>query len=128
MLDAAENDDRIASSVPPARALVKSARLADGGISLLNCYELDRAQREAARAFYDREIFPGLTTLAVAPGHPFPHISNPSLNLAVAVEDPPRGRLFARIKVPAILPRLIPVPAPAASVPRTSHFAWLEQA
>jgi polyphosphate kinase len=101
--------------------------LAERGIYLHDYVELDERQRCEARQFFDREIFPVLTPLAVDPGHPFPHISNLSLNVAVAVNDPIRGRLFARLKVPAILPRLIPVSAPPGSPPGTSHFAWLEQ-
>ena len=59
--------------------------------------------------FFD-EIFPVLTPLAVDPGHPFPYISDLSLSLAVTVRDPVTGeRLFARIKVPPILPRLMEV-------------------
>ncbi|HEU5089935.1 MAG TPA: polyphosphate kinase 1, partial [Roseiflexaceae bacterium] len=69
------------------------------------------------------------------PGHPFPHISNLSLNLAVVIHDPQHGERFARIKVPAVLPRLVPVPnprqeaEPPSRVPaeRRATFIWLEQ-
>jgi len=64
---------------------------------------------EMRERFFD-EIFPVLTPLAVDPGHPFPYISDLSLSLAVTVRDPVTGeRLFARIKVPPILPRLMEV-------------------
>ena len=53
-----------------------------------------------------------LTPLAVDPGHPFPHISNLSLNLAVAIDDPELGKRFARLKIPNVLPRFISVPPP----------------
>jgi len=101
--------------------------LARNRVFLHNYAELNPEQRAAARGYYDREIFPVLTPLAVDPGHPFPHISTLSLNLAVVVEDPVRGRLFARVKVPAILPRLVAVPAPADAEPGETHFVWVEQ-
>ena len=56
-------------------------------------------------------VFPVLTPLAVDPAHPFPYISNLSLNLAVLVRDPTTGEdRFARVKVPPLLPRFIPLP------------------
>ena len=62
------------------------------------------------RCFVER-IFPVLTPLAVDPGHPFPYISNLSLNLAVIVRDPVGGeRRFARVKVPPVLPGLLAMP------------------
>jgi polyphosphate kinase len=60
---------------------------------------------------FDERIFPVLTPLAVDPGHPFPYISNLSLNLAVMVQDPVSGeRRFARVKVPPLLPRFVVMP------------------
>ncbi len=65
----------------------------------------DRA--ELARVFEDR-VYPVLTPLAVDPAHPFPYISNLSLNLAVVVEDPSTGETrFARVKVPPTLSRFV---------------------
>ena len=62
------------------------------------------------RERYLEEIFPVLTPLAVAPGHPFPYISTLSLSLAITVADPVAGeQRFARVKVPPILPRLVEV-------------------
>ncbi len=62
------------------------------------------------RERYLEEIFPVLTPLAVAPGHPFPYISTLSLSLAITVADPVTGeQRFARVKVPPILPRLVEV-------------------
>jgi polyphosphate kinase len=54
-------------------------------------------------------IYPVLTPLALDPGHPFPHISNLSLNLAIVIRDPKGNEKFARLKVPGTLPRLIPI-------------------
>ncbi len=69
----------------------------------------EAAQSELRQA-YTEQIFPVLTPLAVDPGHPFPYISNLSLNLAVLVKDNgDRRRLFARIKVPPLLPRFMSV-------------------
>jgi polyphosphate kinase len=62
------------------------------------------------RERYLEEIFPVLTPLAVAPGHPFPYISTLSLSIAMTVADPVTGeQRFARVKVPQILPRLVEV-------------------
>lgn len=78
------------------------------GIELVSPASLDdRGKEEIAALFRDR-LFPVLTPLAVDPAHPFPYISNLSLNLAVMVSDPEDGeRRFARVKVPSLLPRLI---------------------
>ncbi len=64
----------------------------------------------ALRQRFLDEIFPVLTPLAVDPGHPFPYISTLSLSIAVGLRDPETGeRVFARVKVPQILPRLLEV-------------------
>ena len=75
---------------------------------------LDRGQKEAADTFFADVVFPVLTPLAVDAGRPFPHISNLSLNLAVVMEDDQGEERFARLKVPATLPRLVTVPATRA--------------
>jgi polyphosphate kinase len=76
---------------------------------------LDRSQREELREFFNERIFPILTPLSVDPSHPFPYISNISLNLGILVvpehpsdEDEKEAR-FARVKLPPNVPRLIPV-------------------
>ncbi|MBU6360622.1 MAG: polyphosphate kinase 1 [Chloroflexi bacterium] len=85
------------------------------GISILNYADLNANQRQIATHYFKREVFPVLTPLAVDPGHPFPRISNLSLNLAVVFNDEAgsysghRQERFARIKVPPLLPRLIRV-------------------
>src|SRR5437660_573651 len=73
--------------------------LAERHIHVLNYEELDATQREAMLSYFEKEIFPVLTPLAVDPGHPFPHISNRSLNLAVVITDSVHGERFARVKV-----------------------------
>ena len=59
--------------------------------------------------YFKDHIFPVLTPLAFDPGHPFPYISNLSMNLAVRVRHAGRTK-FARVKVPSMLPRFIPLP------------------
>lgn len=71
--------------------------------------DLPEDRQEALQLYFDNEIFPVLTPLAVDPGRPFPHISNLSLNLAVLMEDENRQQRFARVKVPQALPRIVPV-------------------
>ncbi len=87
--------------------------LAGHGIHLVGVGELDELQRTHLAKHFQQVIFPTLTPLAVAPGRPFPYISNLSLSLAVLVRDPVTDQtVFARVKVPTeILPRFIEVPA-----------------
>src|SRR5947199_3520555 len=96
-------------------------------IHILDYEQLDAKQRAAMRTYFEQEIFPVLTPLALDPGHPFPHISNLSLNLAVVIAaDPIYGERFARVKVPPTLPRLVPV---QFSVKKQAviAFVWIEQ-
>lgn len=81
------------------------------GIHLLDYDELDSKQRLYLQNYYEAQIFPVLTPLAVDPGHPFPMISNLSLNLAVVVQETDtEEEHFARVKVPRALQRFIPLP------------------
>jgi polyphosphate kinase len=103
------------------------------GIHVLNYEELTASQRTCMTAYFERQVFPVLTPLDFDPSHPFPFISNLSLNLAVFVRDPEEGTLFARVKVPEVLPRLIPIPPEAldgangAAPSRRACFVWIEQ-
>ena len=102
------------------------------GIHVLDYSELDDHQRAFCKDYFEREVFPVLTPLAFDPSHPFPQISNLSINLAVVINDPEEGELFARVKVPAVLPRIIPIggncPAPEEIQPERRHaFVWLDQ-
>ncbi|HEY9697171.1 MAG TPA: polyphosphate kinase 1 [Trichocoleus sp.] len=86
--------------------------LAAQGVHILNYIDLSQEQRLYLQGFFEQRIFPVLTPLAVDPGHPFPFISNLSLNLAVVVKDPETEQEhFARVKVPKILPRFVAFPA-----------------
>jgi polyphosphate kinase len=78
------------------------------GIRLADMDDLDKRELDEVREYFEHQIFPVLTPLAVDPSHPFPHISNLSLSLAVTVRDPDRHHeRFARVKVPAIVPRFM---------------------
>lgn len=82
--------------------------LAENGIRFASWSQLDVDDQADMRELFERRVFPVLTPLAVDPGHPFPYISNLSLNLAVIVSDPSDGeRRFARVKVPPLLPRFV---------------------
>jgi polyphosphate kinase len=97
--------------------------LAEHDIRVVGVRELDDEQRAELARHFQKAIFPALTPLAVAPGRPFPYISNLSLSLAVLVRDPiSEQTVFARVKVPTeILPRFVtlrqPAPQPALLVP-----------
>ncbi|MGB8700260.1 MAG: polyphosphate kinase 1 [Thermosynechococcaceae cyanobacterium] len=83
------------------------------GIHVLNYEHLSEQQVEALQTYFQDQIFPVLTPLAVDPGHPFPYISNLSLNLAVVVRDRASSEThFARVKVPDRLPRFVALPIP----------------
>ena len=111
-------------------------KLRRAGIEVLNYDDLKRKQRKLLRRYFEREVFPVLTPLAFDPSHPFPHISNLSVNLAVVVDDPAHGESFARLKVPSTFPRLLPIPSEekadeferlGLSEVASNHFVWLEQ-
>ena len=85
--------------------------LEEAGIVIRRYHHLYTEQQSWVRRYFQTEIFPVLTPLAFDPAHPFPHISNLSLNLAVVINDPDHGERFARVKVPDSLPRLLALPA-----------------
>ena len=85
--------------------------LAASGIRLSNWDEVDEEDRTFLDDMFDEQIFPVLTPLAVDPAHPFPYISNLSLNLAVVVRAPGElTRRIARVKLPPLLPRFVVLP------------------
>jgi polyphosphate kinase len=92
--------------------------LAAAGVKLSSWGDLDEDDEKFLVETFEERIFPVLTPLAVDPGHPFPYISNLSLNLAVIVRDPDAGaRRFARVKVPSLLPRFVVLPDGERFVP-----------
>jgi polyphosphate kinase len=90
---------------------VLRVEMKNNGIYLLDYLDLDSEQKNYVENYFEEKIFPVLTPLAIDPSHPFPHISNLSLNLAVVIKDPEtEEELFARIKVPKVLPRFVSFP------------------
>jgi polyphosphate kinase len=88
------------------------------GISVVSMADLDGGQRAAAGAYFEHQVFPVLTPLAVDPGHPFPYISNLSISLAVTIRDHRRNvTQFARVKVPKVLPRFVALDGGGVFVP-----------
>ncbi len=84
--------------------------LRKAGIEIVEWQELDSDERKHVSKVFTERIFPVLTPLAVDPSHPFPYISGLSLNLAVIMKNPTTGAdFFARVKVPPILNRFMPV-------------------
>ncbi|HKI54753.1 MAG TPA: hypothetical protein VJ987_11560, partial [Anaerolineales bacterium] len=79
------------------------------GIHILDYEKATKSQKAKADKYFNEVIYPVLTPLALDPGHPFPHISNLSLNLAIVIRDPKGNEKFARLKVPGTLSRLIPI-------------------
>jgi polyphosphate kinase len=90
------------------------------GISVVPYSELSKSEKRVADAYYSEKVFPVLTPQAVDPSHPFPYVSNLSLNLGLMVEpdgeaggevsSSDEGKMrFARIKLPPLVPRLVPV-------------------
>lgn len=79
----------------------------DNNISLCGLGELSRNETRKLNDYFKKEIYPVLTPLAFDPGRPFPYLSNLSLSYAVVIEKKNKEKHFARVKIPAILPRLI---------------------
>jgi polyphosphate kinase len=107
--------------------------LGEAGIQILRYSELNEKQKNSVDKYYLETIFPTLTPLAFDPGHPFPHISNLSLNLAVFIQDKDKHQRFARVKVPSSLPRFIPIKRSSGgvkkdgTVPFKHLFVWIEE-
>lgn len=88
-------------------------QLVNFGIRVCDPEDLSPAQNAYLDAYFDSQVYPVLTPLAIDPAHPFPHLHNKSLNLILRVEtlgqDPPR-QLYAVLQVPSVLSRLVPLP------------------
>ena len=91
--------------------------LKEYGVQLIDYQRLNERQKQWADDYFRTAIFPVLTPLAVDPAHPFPFLSNLSLNVAALIRDPDSGQQqFARVKVPQkILPRFVPIPTELCS-------------
>lgn len=102
--------------------------LDEAGISIVNYNELSSEQREDMRQYFLQKIFPVLTPMAFDPGHPFPHISNLSLNFAVSVRKTSKDVRFARLKIPDSLTQLIPLARPATNTTRpVKQYIWIDE-
>lgn len=92
-------------------------------VKLLDYKDIDKKHQRYLKTYFQEKLFPVLTPLAVDPAHPFPYISNLSLNLVVIVRDRETGEQnFARVKVPNVLPRFVKIPETNAHT-----FVTLEQ-
>lgn len=103
-----EQTQRIATR--HARVFLDSVRpaLAEEGIHIVTWADLDQAERDQLSTYFNEQVFPVLTPLAVDPAHPFPFVSGLSLNLAVTVKQPEDGgQHFARVKVPDNVDRFV---------------------
>jgi len=102
------------------------------GVHIHNYERLNDVQRATADLYFQQVVFPVLTPLLLDSGHPFPHISNLSLNLAVILKGTKGGEQFARVKIPETLPRLIPLVNTndwehnESEIPH-HYFTWLDQ-
>ena len=119
---------RLATSVSPAAGretldaetrrmehIMLQTRIIDG----LGTAELDADGRAEADAFFRSRVFPVLTPLSVDPGHPFPFISNLSTSLGLILRHPNTGeKVFARVKVPEVLPQFIKIAGESRKAPR----------
>jgi polyphosphate kinase len=106
-------------------------RLAEAGVVLHKYSDMSDPQKAAMHRFFVDEVFPVLTPLAFDSSHPFPFISNLSLNLAIIVRDQNRKEFFARVKVPTnLFSRLVRVPEPDGSTrsgDSVVHLVYLEE-
>jgi polyphosphate kinase len=85
--------------------------LSEAKINVVHFTGLSPEEKQKLHDYFSLQVFPVLTPLAVDPAHPFPYISGLSLNLAVVLKNPKtKGEHFARVKVPPLLPRFVPVP------------------
>jgi len=108
--------------------------LSQAGIFILDYKNLDERQRANVDRYFDEVIFPVITPLGFDPGHPFPHISNLSVNLALTVKDENDKEHFVRIKVPTnLINRFVPIRRSSGgarkdgTIPYRHYFVWIEQ-
>ena len=101
--------------------------LAQEGVHIVNYDDLSKRDRDRMAAVFEADIFPMLTPLAVDSAHPFPHISNLSLNLAVLIQDDQGNERFARLKVPGTISRMMPVSQDIVGGKRRETYVWVEQ-
>ncbi|WP_074361209.1 RNA degradosome polyphosphate kinase [Mycobacteroides abscessus] len=114
-------------SVQHARVFSEAVRpeLAENGIFVVTWADLSENERSYLSSYFNDQVFPVLTPLAVDPAHPFPYISGLSLNLAITVQVPETGgQHFARIKVPDNVDRFVRLRSPdGTESPQAAHTA-----
>jgi polyphosphate kinase len=104
--------------------------LASEGISFVRFTDLRKEEQNRLNTWFRKEIYPVLTPLAFDTGHPFPFMSNLSLNLAIELDDVEHGNLkFVRVKVPSVLPRLLKLNEIEGVCydPSCLRFLWIEE-
>jgi len=106
-------------------------KLDAAGIHIHMYAHLSEQQKTAMHMFFVNEVFPVLTPLAFDSSHPFPFISNLSLNLAIIIRDPDNKEYFARVKVPTnLFSRLVRIPSADAGTHASDnevHLIYLEE-
>jgi polyphosphate kinase len=136
LLQIAESAKHLALDVDRVYGELNAALRERAGVHLMTFGELSPEQQQAAREWFNSNVFPALTPLAVDPGHPFPHLRNKSLNVClllrrrVVAEKPRRGKAkknvdatadalsLAVVQVPSVLSRLVKLPS-------SNGTAWL---
>jgi polyphosphate kinase len=93
------------------------------GICVERYASLSEDQQHQLARYFEQEVFPVCTPLAIDAGHPFPFISNLSVNLFIRLHGADGRQLMARLKVPSVIPQLVPVPAAGG----VDTFVWLEE-
>jgi polyphosphate kinase len=108
-------------------------KLEKSGVYLLDYTELSKPQKARVRDYFRKTVYPLLIPLPLGYGHPFPHISNLYLNLAIVLRDRKGNVKLMRLQVPDTLPRLFPLKRSSGSarkngtIPYRHYFIWLEQ-
>jgi polyphosphate kinase len=102
--------------------------LESNNVLLTNYDRLTSTEKSELNEYFESQIYPVLTPLALDPGRPFPYISNLSVSLAVTIKDTDGEMHFARVKVPGILPRLLRIDEIISKCENcaTIKFLWLE--
>jgi polyphosphate kinase len=105
--------------------------LRKAGIHVLTYQEIPDTATKHLREYFKEAILPALTPLAFDAAHPFPHISNLCMNLAIVVKDPDHSERFARLKVPRLFPRFIRIPykllSDLSAEGSPCAFVWIEE-
>ena len=102
--------------------------LAEEGIHVVTWTDVDQAERDRLATYFNEQVFPVLTPLAVDPAHPFPFVSGLSLNLAVTVRQPEdAGQHFARVKVPDNVDRFVELDARPGDDDKEVRFLPMEE-